>query len=69
MRVKGVVFVLDPGSQFFEKHKGARPFVAPDEFFFHGAVDSLGVGVSLGIVVAGEGLVDPQVRANLHKLP
>ena len=69
MGVKGVVFVLDPGSEFFEKHKRARPFAKPDELFFHSAVDSLSVGVSLGIVVAGEGLMNPQATANLHKPP
>ena len=68
MGVKGVVFVLDPDSQFFEKDKRARPFAEPDELFFHGAVDTLGIGVALGIVVAGEGLMNPQLGANLHKL-
>jgi hypothetical protein len=34
MWVKGVVFVPDPGSKFFEKHKRARPFAKPDELSF-----------------------------------
>ena len=64
----GVVFVLDPDTQFFEKHKGARPLAEPDKFFFHGAVDAVRVGIALWIVVAGEGLMNPQLGANLHKL-
>lgn len=68
MRVKGVVFDLDPDSQFFEKHKRARPFAKPDELFFHGAVDALDVGIALGIVVAGKGLMNPELGTNLHKL-
>lgn len=68
MRVKGVVFVLDPDTQFFEKHKGARPFAQPNEFFFYGAVDALRVGIALWIVGAGEGLMNLQLGAKLHKL-
>lgn len=68
MRVKGIIFVLNPGSQFFEKHKRASPFAEPDELFFHGAVNTFRVGVALGIVVAGEGLMNPQLGANLHEL-
>lgn len=41
MRVKGIVFLLNPVSKLFEKHKGTRPFAKPDELFFHGAIDAL----------------------------
>ena len=43
------------------------PFAQPEEFFFNCAHCTLGIGVSFGIVIAGECLCDAEWCAFAHK--
>lgn len=67
----GVQVVLivrwDPGVQGTDQGKGTGPFLEPEAFFFERAHQALGVGIALGIVVAGKGLLDPQGATGIHE--
>src|SRR5687768_3819365 len=57
----------DPGFQGTDYGKGTGPFLEPEAFFFECAHPALGVSITLGIVVAGKGLLNPQGVTGLHK--
>ena len=46
---KVLVVVVDPFAQSDFKFKRAFPVIAPDNAFFDGAHDSLGIGVAFGV--------------------
>ena len=61
------VVVMNPFSQSDFKLKRAFPVIAPDNAFFDGAHDPLGVGVALRIRPGRKDLFDAENRAVHHK--
>ncbi len=67
-RVKiALVVVFDPSIQLLDKLGRAFPLAQPDKLFLQRARQALGTGIALGIVVAREGLADPEALASLHE--
>ena len=64
--VVGVV-ILDPCIQSGDEASGGPPFLDPGRLFLQGAHKALRVGISLGGVIAGEGLVDAHGPARVHE--
>ena len=61
------VELLEPPGDGIGQFKGAAPLPQPHAFLLERADAALGVGVALGIVVAGEGLRDPQLATGTHE--
>src|ERR671918_1286633 len=66
MEVAGVVGG-EPAVEGFEESGRTGPLVQPHQLLFQGPQEALGVGVALGIAVAGEGLADAQGGAGAHE--
>ena len=64
---KVLVVVVDPFAQGDFKFKRAFPIVTPDDAFFDGAHDSLGIGVALRVRPGGKDLFNAKNRAVHHK--
>jgi hypothetical protein len=57
---------LDPASNCSHQGAGAGQFLQPPTRFVEGAHDPFRVGVALGVVITGEGLMNPPPRAGLY---
>lgn len=61
------VMPVSLGRKCFPQFHGAVPLPKPEQFFFRSAHESSHVGITFGVVIAYEGLANPQRRVVLHK--
>ena len=66
MQIADVELLEPPGASVSQLERAA-PLAQPEALFFERADAALGVGVTLGIVVAGEGLRDAELAARAHE--
>ena len=57
----------DPSAQGTDEGKGTAPFLEPEALLLEGAHQALGIGIALGIVLAGKGLMDAQGTTRLDE--
>ena len=61
------IVIVNPFAQSYFKFKRALPVVAPDNAFFDGAHDALGIRVALRIRPGCKDLLDAKNRTAHHK--
>ena len=61
-----VVVVGHPSFESAHQFIGTGPFLQPEARFFEGVHHPLGVGLALGVIVAGKRVLNAQGRACLH---
>ena len=62
-----LVAINEPAFKRAHYRKGTGPVLQPETLLLEGAHDALGIGVALGIIIAGQGLIDAQRRARLDE--
>src|SRR6478735_7859379 len=66
MEIGGIV-IDEPAFEGREKGDRAGPLTQPDQLLLEGPEEPLGVGVALGVAIAGEGLPDAHGGAGAHE--
>src|SRR6188768_3377750 len=66
MEIGGVV-IDEPAFEGREEGGRAGPLAQPDQLLLEGPEEPLGVGVALGVAIAGEGLPDAHGGAGAHE--
>ncbi len=61
-----LIVVRHPTFEGLDQLEGAGPFLSPQALLFEGPYDALRIRVALGVVIAGEGLMNAQHAACLH---
>jgi hypothetical protein len=63
------IIVGDPAAKSTDQGEGAGPLLQPEAFLVARTHHPLGIGMTLGVVVAGQGLLAPQETASFHEGP
>jgi hypothetical protein len=64
-----LIIVGDPAVKSPDQGEGAGPLLQPEACLFDRTPHPLGIGITLGVVIAGKGLLDPQDTASFHEGP